>query len=121
MSNLHPVFERICRAFGAPVSNGHLHDKGTDRLLRDLGEKPGVVAESEALTREAFPDRAARLAADKNAEATARPFGVPYRSARTDAALSIDAGGVEEVERFDEMTGPFADESGAGAGFGGGR
>ena len=133
MSNLHPVFDRICRAFGAPVSNGHLHDKGTDRLLADIGVEPEpVLRESVRLTKELWPERggelpdalsdltdtAARLAADKNAEATARPFGVPYRSARTDAALSIDASRVEEVERFDEFTGPLVDESGASAGGG---
>lgn len=118
MNNLHPMFARICKAFGAPIDNGDLHDKGTDRLLSDL-DQPHIVTEAERLTGELFPDRAARLAADKNADATARPFGVPYRSARTDAALSIDASGVEEVERFDEFTGPFADESGTSAGAGG--
>ena len=63
-----------------------LHDAGTDRLLSDL-EQPSILAESERLTGELFPDRAARLAAE-----------------RTARACEDDA---EDPEPFDEFTGPM--------------
>ena len=84
MSSLRDIMAQAHRILDSlKSSDADLHDKGTDRLLRDLGETPGVVAESKRLAREVWPER-------------------------------------EDPERFDEFTGPFADESGASAGAGGG-
>lgn len=103
MSRLNDIMAQAQRILNSLNYGGDadLHDKGTDRLLADL-EQPSIVAESERLTGELFPDRAARLAAEQNA-----------------AACEDDD--AEDPEPFDEFTGPMADESGASAGMGGGR
>ena len=77
--------QRILDSLKRNDPSADLHDKGTDRVLRDIGVEPEpILRESVRLTKELWPER-------------------------------------EEPERFDEFTGPFADESGASAGAGGGQ
>ncbi len=57
MSRLNDIMAQAQRILNSlDPSTADLHDKGTDRLLNDLGVEP-IVGESVRLTKELWPER----------------------------------------------------------------